>query len=323
MAALFADEMIEAIKYTQDPLPYLPQANPDADHPWLGAANDAIMRDRGMEFVDGTAPGFAACVGYCPTNEEAVRIAHELQEKNLYVFLAAGTNGRSMADQLREEGVQLGWDTRLVPFGGDVTACVHALGFATRAALSFGGASPGDFKKSFLQQEPRVRVCVGSGPRGRREARAGRRRHQFRLSDDLGNRHRSDPSQRHLHVRARRLTGPPSTTSWSSALEVRGCKINVTKVPIPVAFGPAFEGERIRKQDMQVEFGGNRTTAFEFVTSVDPGTRSRTARFSSSGPTSTRFRKADLCRSGSGLKSPAERCRPTLSPFWSARCTTS
>jgi acetyl-CoA synthase len=30
----------------------------------------------------------------------------------------------------------------------------------------------------------------------------------------------------------------------------------------------AFEGERIRKSDTHVEFGGNRTTAFEFVTTV-------------------------------------------------------
>ena len=34
-------------------------------------------------------------------------------------------------------------------------------------------------------------------------------------------------------------------------------------------YGAAFEGERIRKQDTRVEFGGNRTTAFEFVTSAD------------------------------------------------------
>ena len=32
---------------------------------------------------------------------------------------------------------------------------------------------------------------------------------------------------------------------------------------------PAFEGERIRKQDVHAEFGGNKSPAFEFVTSVD------------------------------------------------------
>ena len=48
-------------------------------------------------------------------------------------------------------------------------------------------------------------------------------------------------------------------------IEVRGLKIIVEKPPIPVAFGPAFEGERIRKEDMFIEFGGNRTPAFEWV----------------------------------------------------------
>ena len=53
------------------------------------------------------------------------------------------------------------------------------------------------------------------------------------------------------------------------ALEVRGCKVKITKVPIPVPYGPAFEGERIRKTDVQAEFGGNITPAFEFVTSAE------------------------------------------------------
>ena len=79
MATLFADEIIEAIKYTQTPLPYLAETNPRNGHLWLGAANDVIMRERGIEFDDNTAPGFAACIGYCPTNEIAVRIVRELQ----------------------------------------------------------------------------------------------------------------------------------------------------------------------------------------------------------------------------------------------------
>jgi len=156
MATLFADEIIEAIKYTQDPLPYLPKPNPEDGHLWLGAANDVIMRERGIEFVDGTAPGFAVCVGYCPTNEIAVKIARELQEKNLYVFMAAETDGKSMAQQLQEEGIQMGWETRLVPFGNDVTACIHALGFSTRVALSFGGAQPGDYQRVLRYNKNRV-----------------------------------------------------------------------------------------------------------------------------------------------------------------------
>jgi acetyl-CoA synthase len=51
--------------------------------------------------------------------------------------------------------------------------------------------------------------------------------------------------------------------------EVRGLKITVSKPPIPVAFGPAFEGERIRKEDMHIEFGGQRTPAFEWLRVAD------------------------------------------------------
>ncbi|MBP1723159.1 MAG: acetyl-CoA decarbonylase/synthase beta subunit, partial [Deltaproteobacteria bacterium] len=55
------------------------------------------------------------------------------------------------------------------------------------------------------------------------------------------------------------------------AVEVRGLKVTVAKVPIPVAYGPAFEGERIRGEDIYLECGGGRTTAVELVTTKDMG----------------------------------------------------
>jgi len=55
------------------------------------------------------------------------------------------------------------------------------------------------------------------------------------------------------------------------AIEVRGLKIKVSEVPIPVACSPAFEGERIRKDDMHVEFGGQKTAAFEWLRMLDMG----------------------------------------------------
>ena len=38
-------------------------------------------------------------------------------------------------------------------------------------------------------------------------------------------------------------------------------------VPIPVAFGAAFEGERVRGEDIYLETGGGRTLMVEWVTS--------------------------------------------------------
>ncbi len=261
VATLFACEVIEACKYLIGPNP--------VDGIWLGAANDVIMRERGIEFVDGSAPGFAAITGAAPTNEIAVKIAKQLQEKNLYVFMGGSTNGKQFAEQLAEEGVQLGWETRLVPFGKDVSSLIYALGFANRAALSFGGVKPGDFAANLRYNKDRIFAFVlafGEVTNDKYAAAAGAINYGFPVISD------TDIPQilptgvcTYEHV----VSNVPYETMVERALEVRGCKIKITKVPVPVAYGPAFEGERIRKDDVHVEFGGNKTTAFEFVTSVD------------------------------------------------------
>jgi len=53
----------------------------------------------------------------------------------------------------------------------------------------------------------------------------------------------------------------------AKAIEVRGLKVSVAEVPIPVAYGPAFEGERVRGEDIYLECGGGRTAMVEWVTS--------------------------------------------------------
>lgn len=260
VAALFACEIIEACKYLIGPNP--------VEGIWLGAANDIIMRERGVEFVDGTAPGFAAVTGAAPTNEIAVKIARELQEKNLYVFMAGSTNGRQFAEQLAEEGVQLGWETRLVPYGKDVSALVYALGFANRAALSFGGVKPGDFAGNLRYNKNRIMAFVlafDEVDADKYAMSAGAINYGFPVIADTAIPQILPTGVcTYEHV----VSSVPYEKMVERALEVRGCKIKITKVPIPVPYGPAFEGERIRKQDTHVEFGGNITTAFEFVTMV-------------------------------------------------------
>jgi acetyl-CoA synthase len=52
----------------------------------------------------------------------------------------------------------------------------------------------------------------------------------------------------------------------AKAIEVRGLKVAVSKIPIPVAYGAAFEGERVRGDDIYLECGGGRTAMCEWVT---------------------------------------------------------
>jgi acetyl-CoA synthase len=260
MAALFAEEIIEACRYLIGPAPVRDL--------WLGAADDVILRERGIQFVDGTAPGFAAIVGAAPDVETAVRIARKCQERSLYVFMAGNHKGKTFAQQLDEGGVQLGWDTRLVPFGPDISAAVYALGFAARAAMSFGGVQPGDFTRNLLYNKSRVFAFVMAMGEVTDEwyaTAAGAINFGFPVIAD------SDIPEilptgicTYEHV----VANVPHEGIVERAIEVRGLKIKVSHVPIPVAFSPAFEGERIRKEDMHVEFGGQRTAAFEFLTSL-------------------------------------------------------
>jgi len=257
MATLFAEEIIEACKYVIGPNPI--------DGIWLGAADDVIMRERGIQFVDGTAPGFAAIVGAAPDVDTAVKIARQLQEKSLYVFLHANNNGTSFAEQLVQGGVELGWDTRLVPFGRDISSAVYALGFASRAALSFGGVQAGDFTRNLLYNKNRVFAFVlalGEVTDEWYATAAGAINYGFPTIAD------SDIPEilptgvcTYEHVVSR----IPHDEIVEKAVEVRGLKVKVSEVPIPVAYSPAFEGERIRKDEMFCEFGGNRTPAFEWL----------------------------------------------------------
>ena len=41
--------------------------------------------------------------------------------------------------------------------------------------------------------------------------------------------------------------------------------IKIEEIPIPVPYGAGFEGERVRKEDMHVQFGGKYTEAFELL----------------------------------------------------------
>jgi len=258
IATLFGAEMIMALRY-------IGIGEPPVNDLYLGAADDVIMRARGVEFVDGSAPGFAAVVGAAPTTEQAVALARELQQKSLYTFMAGSTNGICMADQLAEAGVELGWDTRLVPFDPHVYGQIYSIGFATRAAMSFGGVQPGDYERILRYNKNRVFafvVALGEVDPIKYAAAAGAINYGFPTIAD------TDIPQilptgvcTYEHV----VSNVPVENIIQKSIEVRGLKIKIDKVPIPVAYGAAFEGERIRKDDLFAEFGGSKSEAFELL----------------------------------------------------------
>jgi acetyl-CoA synthase len=266
MATFFAEEITEAIRYLEEPDFYTKQEEPSNGNIWLGAADDVIMRKRGIEFVDGSAPGFAAIPGAAPDEETAVKLAQELQQKNLYVFMCADDKGKKLSEQLVSAGVQVGWPTRLVSFGPDISAAVFAVGFATRAALSFGSVKPGDYRKLLIYNKDRIFAFVmalGEVTDEWYANAAGAISFGFPTIADT-----SIPQVlptgicTYEHV----VSSIPHDEIVARAIEVRGLKVTVSEVPVPVAYGPAFEGERVRKEELYAEARGGVTHVCEWTT---------------------------------------------------------
>jgi acetyl-CoA synthase len=265
MAAMFAYEIIEALRILNEPDFYMPQEEPDleAGKIWLGPADDVILRKRGVEFVDGSAPGFAAIVGAAPDPETAKMIVEDYQKKNLYIFCAANHNGTSVVHQLIEAGVQIGWNTRIVPFGPDISSAVFAVGFANRAAMAFGGVQPGDFRKILLYNKERVFAFVNAlGDIGTEwaVAAAGCVNWGFPTLAD------TDIPEilptgicTYEHV----VANVSHDEICQRSVEVRGLKVSVSEIDIPCSFGPAFEGERVRGADLHCQMGGGKTQCTE------------------------------------------------------------
>jgi len=269
MATFFAEEMYEAIRYLEQPEYYTKTEDPTGANIWLGAADDVIFRKRGVEFVDGTAPGFAAIMGSPADKEVASKIALELQEKNLYIFMHDHSDGIRMPEQLVKNNVQVGWNTRLVPFGDSYTTAVFAIGFACRVAMAFGGIKPGDYRGNLIYNKDRTFAFVMAfGPVSDEwyANAAGAINWGFPTISDY-----DIPEVlptgicTYEHV----VSNVPHDEIVQKAIEVRGLKVNIAKIDIPMAFGPAFEGERIRKDDLYMECGGGRTSGVEVLISKD------------------------------------------------------
>lgn len=262
MATLFAEEILLALRYING---LEPVKDPETGYTYNGFITDTIQRNLGIQLVDGTMPGFAAIIGAAPTDDIAVNIVRELQEKNILTFLSGQTNSSSVTKQLLRKGIELGWDTRIVPLGPDSEHTLYALDWAIRASLIFGNKNPGDYKEHLKYQKDRVfafAISLGAVD-------------DITLATGAGAINMGFPVICDADVPVIHPTGICAYEAVEKeldhkkivqrAIEVRGLKITVEKPPIPVAYGPAFEGERVRKEDTHIEFGGQRTPAFEWV----------------------------------------------------------
>ncbi|MCX5692791.1 MAG: acetyl-CoA decarbonylase/synthase complex subunit alpha/beta [Candidatus Omnitrophica bacterium] len=261
VATLLCEEIIMALRYL-----YGQEPQKDCN----GFFSDTILRTLGIQLVDGRIPGFAAILGAAPDNKTAVYIVRELQKRSIMTFVGSNVNGRSIIDQLLEEKVEMGWDTYIIPYGRDTLSAIYPLNWAIRGALTFGGHKKGEALKCLKYCQNRVfafGMVLGKLDDIKYATGAGAINMGFPIIADTDI-PEIKPSGICTYEHVVKELDHKKIAQRS--IEVRGLKIKITEIPIPVPYSPAFEGERVRREQMFAQFGGKYSDAFEYVKMVPP-----------------------------------------------------
>ncbi|MFH1283763.1 MAG: acetyl-CoA decarbonylase/synthase complex subunit alpha/beta [bacterium] len=256
LSTLMLEEILMILRYISGKEP---------QNGYLGFLTDTAMRTLGIQLVDGRMPGFAAILGAPKDSKTALKIIRELQEKNILIFLSGTSNGQTMKKHLEKEGVEMGWESYIVPLGEDTESTIYALNWAIRSALTFGGLHGGSGQRCLEYCRDRVfafGLALGEIDDVKYATGAGAIAMGFPVIADTDI---PEILPTGVCLYEALVSEKDHSRMVSRAVEVRGLKITVSKPPIPVLFGAAFEGERVRAADTAVEFGGKHTKAFEYV----------------------------------------------------------
>ena len=245
LATAVGAEIIEGLKYVDGGDPY-------ANESGIGFVPDPVIRSLGVPLVTGDIPGVAVVLGKADDAANVVSVVKDYQSKGILTFLVG-----DCIEQCAEGGVKMGLELRVIPLGHDVTAVIHVVTVAIRAALIFGNVQPGDLAGLLKYTKERVPAFVntfGAIDAVVVSAGAGAIALGFPVVVDI------DLGENQVPGALESVTDHSMTVKHS--LELRGIKIKVKELPIPVAFAAAFEGEIIRKADMKCEiFSGKNPTA--------------------------------------------------------------
>ena len=247
IASALCAEFLEALKYLNGAEPYA--------EPEMGHLTDAFVRNLGVPLVTGDIPGVAVILGGAEDPAETVALAKSYQAQGILVTLTGDS-----IKHCYDAGMKLGESVRVVPLGYEMQSVIHVVSVAIRAALIFGNITPGDYKSLYKYTMDRVRAFVNA---------------YKPLSDEivsygagaicLGFPVISNETENMFRV-PKSLIQQLDTSKWNAtSLEARDIKLKITNIDIPVAFATAFEGEIIRRGDMQVEVDGSRVDCFELV----------------------------------------------------------
>lgn len=245
-ATMIAAEIVEVLKYIDNEEPY-------AGTRYCGFVPDRILRKLGIAFVDDTIPGCAVFVGKAKDPEKLGKMIRDCQNKGMLIIATF-----DIIKQLEDLNIAMGLDIMLYPVG-EFTQAIHGLNFAIRAALSFGGIQRGERERlyNYLSKRPKVFV-LQLGPLDHIKVAA-----EFAV---MFNGSPTITDQDVEEIPDKYVVQKDYDQMIATAIDVRDIKVRLEAIDLPVAYGPAFEGETIRRKQMYVEAGGSsKTKTFELL----------------------------------------------------------
>ena len=248
LATAVGAEIIEGLKYVEG-------GNPYENETGIGFVPDPIIRSLGVPLVTGDIPGVAVVLGKAENAADVVNVVKDYQSKGIMTFMVG-----DVIEQCAEGGVKMGLEFRVIPLGHDVTSVIHVVTVAVRAALIFGNVQPGNLAGLLDYTKNRVPAFVntfGAIDAVVVSAGAGAIALGFPVVVDI------DLADNQVPGALESVCDHSETVKKS--LELRGIKIKVKELPIPVAFAAAFEGEIIRKSDMHNECWSAKNPTAELV----------------------------------------------------------
>ncbi|MCK4783612.1 MAG: hypothetical protein KAV87_07675, partial [Desulfobacteraceae bacterium] len=198
-------------------------------------SDDAMVRKKGIGFIDGSISGFALLLG--DDAAQISEIATSLTKKQLVVFIIED----AAQDALRNAGVSAGWDVGVVPMSMN-----NALGFITRVSQVFSNGDDQGAVLDYARERLRGFTLIVGEPTPDRlmQAQAARTLGCPLLSTaDLPP--SLEPRDNSVEYPAA-IGGVDPSTIVQQGIEERGLQIQVPLPELPLAYSPDFSGQVVR-----------------------------------------------------------------------------
>lgn len=241
------------------------------EHPKEGSGflPDSTLRSLSLKLIDGRISAIAVILGQAKNGVSAFNLIRDFQSKGVMCFLSGGINGSTLERQLKSRGVELGLENYILSLGSDFLSMIYAFNFIVRAPLIYGGINPGQWQRitDYVRRHiPVFTLILGEAQERVLAAVSGGLVFGAPVISD-SEIPRLDRAETTLFEAA--VTQKDYKKIPSQCMHTRGVKVKVLKLDIPVAYSAAFEGERVKMEQLGFELGGKSGLSLELLSSRD------------------------------------------------------